>query len=74
VDNEEETESNEPNWEPDLIPEDLTGVAETTTPEILGVAEQLPGMTGEIPGVKDELPGVANELSGAQDEIPGVGT
>jgi hypothetical protein len=38
VDNEEETESNEPNWEPDPIPEDLTGVAETTTPKIPGVA------------------------------------
>jgi hypothetical protein len=63
VDTEEETESNEPNWEPEPIPEDLTGVTETTTPEIPGVAEQLPGMTSEIPGVQYELPGVANELS-----------
>jgi hypothetical protein len=56
VDTEEETEPNEHNWEPDPIPEDLTGVAEPTTPEIPGVADKLPGMTGEIPGVQDELP------------------
>jgi hypothetical protein len=62
VDNEEETESNEPNWEPDPIPEDLTGVAEPTTPEIPGVADELPGMKGEIPGVQGDLPGVAGEI------------
>jgi hypothetical protein len=74
VDNGEETEANEPNWEPDPMPEAITGVAGTTTPEIPGVADELPGMTGEIPGVQDELSGVSGELSGVQDELLGVGT
>jgi hypothetical protein len=69
----EETEADEPNWATDPIPEEITGVAGTTTLEIPAVADELPGMTGELPGVQDKLPGVAGELSGVQDELPGVG-
>jgi hypothetical protein len=46
VDNGDETEANDTNWEPDPMPEAITGVAGITTPKIPGVADELPGMTG----------------------------